>query len=267
MAVAATAAHAAGSWRWDLSVENGRPSGWVQVRENAIEGTRLHFADDLNVHSMSGLRMAARKTLGPRGQWHLSLASYRLTGNAAIAQAVYFNGTTIAPGPLRTATRFPHFLRFDTSWWRRLAGGPDRASLWGSAGLAFVMLNFRLHGTVAASSAGTETKEDFDTQELPVPMLGLHLRYPLGRGWRFKASGDAGHLPWIDSLRREGGIVRLTQTDVDLAVGFDKRLTRDWRLGLAAYSRNYAQHERSREDGNVIHLRDRGLRIGVSHPF
>lgn len=267
LAIAASPADAARPSRWSLSLENGRPSGWVQVRENAIDGTRLHFADDLNVRRLSGIELAARKTLGARGQWHLALASYTLDGHTVLAQPVDFNGTTIAAGALRTATGFPHFLRFDTSWWRRLAGSAGGPSLWGSVGLTFMMLNFRLHGTVAPNSAGTETKEDFDTQELPVPVLGLHVRYPLGRGWRLTASGQAGHLPWVNSLRREGGIVRLAQTDVDAAVGFETQLTAGWRFGVAAFSRNYAQHERSREDGNVIHLRDQGLRIGISHPF
>ena len=254
-------------WRWTVSLEDSRPAGWVQVRENAVQGTRLHFSDDLNARRLGGIRIGARKALSARAQWHLSLTSQTLNGSTVLTSPVYFNGTTIAAGPLRTATGFPHFLRFDTSWWRRLAGSAGGAELYGSAGLTFMMLNFRLHGTVAANSAGTETKEDFDTQELPVPMLGLHLKYPLGRGLSLTASGEAGHLPWINSLRREGGIVRLTQTNAQLSVGLNRQLAQDWQLSVAAFTRNYSQHERSFEDGNNIHLRDRGLLIGIGHRF
>lgn len=267
MLLASSPVRAGGSWRWLLSIAGSRPSGWVQVRENAVEGTRLHFAEDLHVRRLDGIRMAARKRLSASSQWHLSLASYSLKGSAPLTRAVNFNGATIVPGVLRTATGFPHFLRFDTSWWRRLAGTADGPSLWGSAGLAFVLLNFKLHGTVAADSAGSETKEDFDAQELPIPMLGLHFRYPLGRRLTLIASGEAGHLPWVDSLRREGGSVRLAQTNASLSAGIDAPLERGWRLRVAAFSRNYSQHERSREDDNDIHLRDRGLTVGIGRPF
>jgi hypothetical protein len=36
----------AGQWHWTAALETAQPTGWVQVRENAIEGTRLHFGDD-----------------------------------------------------------------------------------------------------------------------------------------------------------------------------------------------------------------------------
>lgn len=256
------------AWHWTASVEDGRPEGWVQVRENEIEGTRLHFSSDLDAQSLRGLRVAATKERGERSEWHLSLATYMLDGSTQLAQPITFNGATIAPGRLVTATRFTHFLRFDTSWWHRLAAFENGGGLWGSAGLTFVLLDFTLHGTVAAGSAGQETHEMFYVQELPVPMLGLHLRYPLTREkLSLVVSADAGRLPDVNSLRQEGGTVRLGQTNADVSIGISDRLTPKWQLTLSAFSRNYAQEERSDEDHNRIRLRSRGVMLGVGHAF
>ena len=40
---------------WDVTIyaETGSPGGWVQVRENEIEGTRLHIDHDLDANEMT----------------------------------------------------------------------------------------------------------------------------------------------------------------------------------------------------------------------
>ena len=111
---------AADAWRWTASVESAQPSGWVQVREKEVEGTRLHFKDDLGVDRRNGIRLGATKTLSPRSEWQLSLATYVLDGKTVLPQAITFNGATISAGPLRTATHYTHFLQFDASYARRL---------------------------------------------------------------------------------------------------------------------------------------------------
>lgn len=62
-------------------------------------------------------------------------------------------------------------------------------------GATYVMLNFKLGGAIAANSIGHELKEDFYVQELPVPMLGLHLRYPLTDALKLTADVTMGRLP------------------------------------------------------------------------
>lgn len=259
-------ASAAEQWHWTASLESGQPSGWVQVRENAIVGTRLYFRDNLGVDRMNGIRLGATKTLSPRSQWQLSLATYTLDGTTVLPESILYNGATIAAGPLRTATHYTHFLQFDASYWRRFAAFRKGGGLWGSVGGTFVLLNFTLHGTVAPGSAGTETTEAFYVQELPVPVLGLHLKYPLSHAWSLVSSAELGGLPRVDSLRKEGGNVKIKQTNNKLSIGV-ARAAGDWEWSLSAFDRNYVQDEQSHEDSNVIHLRDRGLIVGLTHAF
>ena len=259
-------AAAEGDWRWSASIETARPTGWVQVRENAIEGTRLSFADDLHVQHRNGIRLDATKTASERSEWRLSAATYTFDGTTVLSSPIFFNGATIAPGTLRTATHYTHFLEFDGSYRRRFLAFGRGGGLWGSVGGTFMLLNFTLHGTVAPGSAGSETTEAFYVQELPVPVLGLHLDYPVGRHWSVISSGTIGGLPRVNSLRREGGEVRLKQTNDALSFGGAVHRGH-WELSLSAFGRHYAQDEQSLEDSNVIHLRDRGLAIGIGRPF
>src|SRR5690348_10802948 len=135
---------------WDLSVlaEVGSPGGWVQVRENEIQGTRLGISDDLDVNHMTTLRLRAIKTYSDVNEVHLGFATSMLDGSATIDTPVNFNGATIAPGRLDTITHFQDFLTFDASYWRRLTGFDNGGGIWGSVGATYVLLNFRLQGTL-----------------------------------------------------------------------------------------------------------------------
>lgn len=260
-------AHAGEGWHLAASVEQGRPGGWVQVRENDIQGTRLGIHDRLGVNHMQTFRLRAWTALSDVSELHLGFATNRLDGHTTLAHPVYFNGTTAAPGRLDTATGFQDYIAFDAAWWRRLLDFGRGGGLWGSVGATYQMLNFRLHGTIAADSAGHELKEDFYVQELPVPMLGLHLRYPLGDAWTLTADASAGRLPWVNSLRTEGGEVRLAQTDVEERVGVDYRAGAHWSVNAYAFHSYLGQSERSHEDGNVIRLRSTGMGLGVDYRF
>jgi hypothetical protein len=258
--------HAA-DWHLTLAAEQGWAGGWIRVRENDVPATRLRLNDDLGVDHMRSLRLLAWTPLGEAGELHLGLATHRLDGSAQFAAPVYFNGTKVAPGRLDTVTHFQDFIELDASYWRHLADLGSGGSLWGSLGARYVMLNFKLNGTVAADSPGHELKEDFYVQELPVPMLGLHLRYPLGDTLQLTADASWGRLPWVNSLRTEGGEVRLAQTDSEEQVALAYRWNPHWQFTAYAFHTEFAQDERSREDGNTVYLHDSGVGVSAEYAF
>jgi hypothetical protein len=65
---------------------------------------------------------------------------------------------------------------------------------------------------LAPGSTGDEMKEDFVTQELPIPLLGVALDYPFTDRLHLISSLNGAYLPRVNSLRKEGGEVTLTQT-------------------------------------------------------
>lgn len=265
--LASVPAQAETGWRVRLSMQRGTPSGRIRVRERNRRGTPLDLSRDLGVDRLQTVTLTAERRLDGNAAIHLAISSMSLTGSAILPHPIEFNGTRIAPGKISTITDFPNFLRVDASYRYRLLSFGHGASLWGGIGLTYVLLNFKLNATAAANSLGHETKEDFLTQELPVPMLSLHLIYPVVRHLDLFANLDGGHLPWINSLRKEGGEVRLTQTNTDASVGLIYRFARRWNVAIFGYSRYFMQGESSHEDGNFIHLHDKGVGLGVTYLF
>jgi hypothetical protein len=255
------------SWRVAVRAEQATPGGWVRVRENAIQGTQLPIRGGLGVNHMQTIRLDAWKPLSDAGELHFGFSTSRLNGHTLIDAPVYYNGTTIAPGRLDTVTRFQDFIAFDASYWHRLVEFGNGGRLWGSVGATYVMLNFRLDGSIAADSIGHELKEDFYVQELPVPTVGLHLRYPLTDALKLTADVTLGRLPWVNSLRTEGGEVRLAQTNEEEELGLEYRFAPHWQALAYVVHRYLGQDERSREDGNAIHLSSNGIGVGIDYQF
>ncbi len=255
--------------RWEIAVEarGGVPSGTVQVRENAVAGTRFTLGSGLDVRALWAAGMELDYRPDPRTRLSLELTSFGLSGTVTPAQETYFNGTTLAAGsPLTTATTFPHYLAATFTFARRVSriGGGELSA---TAGFSFVALTFVLHGTLAPGSATRETQEDFVTQELPVPELGVAYDAPLAHRMALDMRLTGGWLPWVNSLRNEGGVVTITQTAVQLATTVRYALTPALGATGAVRLSSFSQNEQSGEDGNQFSMRAITVGIGLAQRF
>lgn len=261
----------AASWTVGIAGESGTPGGYVQVEEtikgNQINGTPLQLRSDLGISTVKNLKISATRRLGSAGALHLWLALTDLTGSGFLNRTAYFNGVTLAPGPISSNTTFKDFGRLQATYWRRIVGFGRGGGLWLSGGLTFVSLNFVINAKIAPDSIGYETKEDFNTQELPIPIFGIHLTYPLGRGFGIFGGIEGGHIPWTNSLRYEGGMVQLTQTNEDADLGLRYRFADGWTARLYLYAQHFQQHERSGQDNNYVQLNQHGFGIGITRSF
>lgn len=255
------------TWKLELFGESGSPSGVVRVREDQIVGTRFDLRHDLGIDRVTTFGFRAVRPVGEAGAIHLRFTGTTLSGSATLADITYFNGTTLEPGRVSSGTRFLDDWRFEATYWRRVAHFANGGSLWLSGGLTFVSLNFKLKARVAADSVRHETKEDFNTQELPIPIVGVHLDYPVGSRLDLLADLEGGHLPWVSSFRYEGGLVKLTQTHEDVRLGLRYRFSPAWGARLYWFHYAYQQHERSHEDGNFIRLNQQGIGFGIGRGF
>ncbi len=254
-------------WTVRIDYQIGRPTGWVQVRENRIDGTHLSFGPGLGIHSVSTLGLTLTKPAGS-GTVGLAVTGTTLRGSVLLTQPVYFNGSTLRSGTvLRTRTEAGDFLRVVIDYEHRLARIGTRGELTGRAGLDATLLNFRLKGTLDSSTVGHETKEDFVTQELPTPFLGLELKLPVGRRTVLHVGGDGGGLPWVSSFRYEGGLVSLTQRRLDADAGVDVALASRLAVGLGVHSTSFTQYEQSHEDGNEISLASTSAVVSLTWAF
>jgi hypothetical protein len=255
-------------WAVEATFATGSPGGWIQVRENQVRGTRLNFRQDLGVGSLQTVALDAELHPGRRTEWNILIESYSLRGRAVLSRDVNFNGATLAANSrLLTRTDFPSFLQGTVTVRRRLASLANGGMLRWDAGLTFVALEFRLSGTLAAASIGSETKEDFVSQELPIPVAGASLEQPVAGPLTLRAAIDGGYLPSISSLRREGGEVMLQQSHFAASLAMLYRVHMRWNVRLGYEFTGFAQHERSREDGNDIHVDSSALLLGLGCLF
>jgi hypothetical protein len=253
--------------RWELALrgEIGIPQGYVQVRENEIQGTRLSLRRDLGIETSESLGLEVVRHLRPGSDLRLSVDALLLYGSTTLPDDVFFNGATLQ-GDTRLVTR-PFFLRVNALYERTLAQFAGGGSLAAGVGFSYVLLEFRLQGALAATTRDAETSEDFLTQELPVPLLTLRIELPIGRALSLTSVVTGGWLPSVNSLRSEGGVVRTSQGHADASIGMRRRLGARFRLDATIHGSYFTQHEVSREDDNDIRLRSVGVGLALGASF
>jgi hypothetical protein len=256
-------------WEAGLHIEIGYPGGFVQVGENQYPGTHLDLRGDLGNDVIETLDVDVGYHLTPRDRFHFALQMFFLDGSTTLGNSdVFFNGTQLVGGTtLDTQTNFPDWFRATALYERTLFSFLDRGTFSGRIGFTYMFLNFVLHGTVAPTSPGHELKEDFETQELPVPLLGFRLDYPYSDRINLYGSLDGGYLPWVNSLRSEGGTVDLTQSQADLSLGVSYAWSPSLSIEGGFQYTYFVQHEKSHEDNNLIELSVPALRLGGTYRF
>ena len=264
----------AAPWHWQFGLDRGVPGGFITVRENAVDGTSLPLRPGLGIDYVQRLHLGAIDKLARGRALVLQLDLVRLHGETVFPTPVYFNGVGLAAGrPVITDTNPVNNWQITALYRQRLF--PDttgRVRLDGELGFTYVGLTYNLQGyPVGAANpsqlSGATTREDFITQELPVPLAGARLRWPFAHDWDIDAEYLGGHLPRLYSLRNEGGKVYVTQSNVESRLGLLHELDNRLRLGFGWYDRYYMQHEQSAQDGNYIRMNEHGLYLNLSYGF
>jgi len=252
-------------WEITLGTAIGGTSGFVKVGEHDQSGELLHLHGDLGIEAFETLQAGAAYHLTPRDTFHARFDYTFLYGGTTLDRDVDFNGATLAGGThLDTRPFFARGVGFYEHEFLSLENG---FRFWAGVGLTYTYLHFIMHGTLAPTTRGSETKEDFYAQELPVPLGVLHAEYPLND--RLTAVGwvDGGALPRVDSLRTEGGQVTLTQGNADVFLGLRYLVTDAFSVD-GGYSFTYfQQHEISGEDNNEILFLGNGFGLTLAYRF
>ena len=192
-------------WGISLSGEVGVPSGHLKVGEPS-PATRLDVRGDLGIDVAEKVNLSGRYSMTPRDALRATVLYWFLDGTSTVSQPVLYNGHLLPPGRIHTDA---DILRMSLDYERLLLPLPHGGGLTASAGLTYVYFNPTLNGN----------NEDFYRQELPVPILGLRLDYPLIGRLSLLAAASGGGLPRVDSLRSEGGTVDLEQGHADATLG------------------------------------------------
>ena len=247
------------------------PSSFVQVRENAVEGDRIGFS---RLHVKSAIVPSLRLGWWVNDKSFLAVRvrDFVIRGLRTISDPVVFNGTTIAGG--QTLRTNPLWYSVGLFYGRRWT--PASLPGWnftGTAGVDFTSIDFRFnggHAVVMAPSVGTETKEGFLRQEVPLPVFGLAASRRMSSVLLAEGSIEGGWVNHLNSLRTEGGTIYLSQRQLEAHLRV--RLSDEGRFrrlqpmaGLFFFA--FRQSEYSHEDTNVVSLKAYGPELGVSVLF
>ncbi len=253
--------------RWEIALNGqvGRPFGFVKVGELDRSGTKLGLHGGLGIDAYEVAQLA--------GAWHLTdrdtirgrFEHTFLYGETDLDHDIAFNGALIGGGNnLRSR---PIFARGTFLFEHAFVQHPDGTLLAGGGGLTFVYLHWKMTGKLAAATIGHETGEDFYAQELPIPLVSLRGEYPLAPRVKLLGMIDGGALPSVDSLRTEGGTVKLAQAHADVFAGVRYEITaRLFADGGYTYT-YFSQHEKSHEDDNKLLFIGHGFGCGMTYLF
>ena len=82
----------------DLEGRIGIPHGYVQVRENEIQGTHLDLRHDLGIETSESFGLELVRRLRSGSDLRLSVDALLLYGSATLPGDVFFNGATLHGG-------------------------------------------------------------------------------------------------------------------------------------------------------------------------
>jgi opacity protein-like surface antigen len=254
-----------GPFELTLSTLVGAPAGFVKVGEFDRSGAALHFQRDLGIDTFETVQGGVVYHLTPADALRARFDYTFLYGGTTLDRDTAYNGALLA-GDTHVSSR-PLFGRVLGFYDHRFVDAPNGFRLYGGLGLTYTYLEFKLHGTLAPTTVGHETTEDFYAQELPVPLGVLHADYPINDRLSLTGWADGGALPRVDSLRTEGGQVTLTQGHADLFLGVRYAVTDAFSVD-GGYSFTYfAQHQISGEDNNEILFFGHGFGLNLAYRF
>jgi hypothetical protein len=254
---------------YDLSGFPGSGS-YVRVRENEIHGTRLRFKPDLGIDTVQIPELWATYWLTSHDALQLQFHYFVADGSKFTDEPVFYNGASIQGGQTLHASGSP-WATLGLYYERLLLPESSGIDLRAKLGIEYTYLDFDLdHPRLAPDTVGTETREDFNTQELPMPTIGLESRNALNDHFSIETLLLGNWLNHVDSLRTEGGTIYLSQREVQaharLVYSNQPRLGQ-LRIFLGVGYFYYQQKETSHEDGNFIRLTAPGPEFGLAYSF
>lgn len=244
-----------------FDVQYADVSGYVQVREFDLEGTRLAL-DDLGIDHAVVVALGYEQRLSDVSSLRFRLRWFDESGQGSFPEEINYNGATYQAGATLTSTA--QLADFVFLWQRDLLHFGHGGRFQGLVGANFTYLDFTINGPQVSSA---DPSEGFYQQALPIPSLGLRVYYPIRNKGAFYAEVFGFAVNNWNSLRKEGGTVTLSQDNAEANIGVRYQLGRRWQLDGGLRYDYLSIDEESNEDGNVFLQRSWGPFIGFAAHF
>jgi hypothetical protein len=248
----------------------GSPQGsYVRVRETVLNGAKLRNGDlGIPVVGELGIRAGWRFDADDALALHVSHIFF--WGETTLGNDQFFNGAEFQGGKTVSTVGKATWFVFELDYQRALFrfSEQDRGYLALDLGVRLDYLNFSFGTfTLAPNSPGKEGREDFFAQSMPVPLIGLTARFPIGATTDLYAYAKGFRINHLSSGRSEGGIVYWSQSIVEAGIGV-AFIVNDRTQFTIAYRFIYNEQDgNSNEDGNEVRLLANGFAFGFTYTF
>lgn len=231
------------------------------------QGNVLKFTDDLGINVIGETRLRVGYRFTADQAIELSISHLFAWGSKVIPTDIHYNGSTVQAGHLDAR---PRWLVFELNWEPTLFrwGEQDRGAFNLDLGIRYDRPHWEFENFhFSPTSSGHEAAEDFDTQAMPIPMLGASIRQPIASRLDLTAFGRAFRANHWNTFRQEGGTVYWTETAVEAGAGMALRVGASLELSIGYRFLMLDIAEQSGEDGNFVTLRTHGIEVGLTVLF
>jgi hypothetical protein len=255
-----------------LGVFAGHPTNsYTRVREDTARGTYLYLDKDLGIPVVGEASLHGGWRFDSDDALALAFSYIFIGGHRVLHGSIDYNATALEPGTdvaenPASVTWMAIELQYERELFRFAEGNRGLLAL--DLGLRLDVIDWRFSSaTVVAGSVKKEPGEDFLTQTIPIPVIGLTARIPIAEDWDIVLAARGFRLNHVSSGRVEGGIVYISESFIDATAGLVVRLSPSVQFAFGARYLYVDFDGESREDGNLVGLFSGGAYVTVQITF
>lgn len=245
--------------RWNVNATFNHDvfvGGYVKVRENRYDGDKLSLGSDLGMKNWNSFSMEIGHYFWNRSGIKASFEDFIFSGSSVINRDVWFNATHLKGSDGLSIYHTQQF-RAQLLYERPFHFFPNVRTKW-MVGLLYDGLIFRIRGTILQNSKRNEPYEDFISQALPYPQLGLGIEKDLSLKSSLKAEINGTWIPLFKSFFIEGGHMFLHYYALNMNISY-RYYIKSFYLQPGIHWRLLKTYENSGEDTNDFFVSSGGI--------
>lgn len=238
--------------------------GFTKVREWQYEGPQYNLNEDLGLNNLEAFEFTFHFSLNKNHKINILLGRYFFKGSQLLTENGYYNGTELSENTVASvdASRYIRIMVLD--YFTVSRSKEEKVQL--IFGVTLDAIRFLVDAPYTETTPRKETFEQFDSQLVPVPMIGIKWNKLLSDETVLHAEGRAGAWPGLNTWYDEAGTVKIWQYNFETNIGVTKY------FGSVVSELNFnfrmiSLKGESNEDTNEIFIHGFGPELKISYNF
>lgn len=237
--------------------------GYVRVRELKSDGDKLSLGNDLGMKDWNSASLEIARFFKNHSGVRASFEYFIFNGSSIINRDIWFNATHLKGSDGLSIYQTQQF-RGQLCYERTIHLVPNLRTIY-IVGLLYDGLIFRIRGTTLPDTQRNEPYEDFISQALPYPQLGLRIEKELTAKSSLAAEIKGTWIPLFKSFFIEGGHMFLHYYAMNINISYRYHI-KTFYFQPGIHYRLLKTYENSGEDTNDFFVTSGGvdLTAGIS---